>query len=218
MDSNLINVVLAHCADLDRCARILGAIPECSDTTVEVKKAAEELRAAVEAARAEMSEEESDLEYALRGFGKAYPEEIFVPLTKAERQLLQEKHPGLIDRISGAMGRHMAQFTVQAADQIGALRLRLKAAEASAALPIKSDAAADDADADPLYEMAVKVVLQTCRPSISLVQRHLRIGYVRATRLIERMERAGIVSPINGNGYREILAGADLTHQSSVKQ
>ena len=48
-----------------------------------------------------------------------------------------------------------------------------------------------DAESDPMYDQAVAIVLQTRRPSISLVQRHLRIGYNRAARLIEQMERAG---------------------------
>ena len=52
---------------------------------------------------------------------------------------------------------------------------------------------AGDAEADPLYDQAVAVVLKTRRPSISLVQRHLRIGYNRSARLIEQMERAGLV-------------------------
>lgn len=47
-----------------------------------------------------------------------------------------------------------------------------------------------DAESDPLYDQAVEIVLRTRRPSISLVQRHLRIGYNRAARLIEAMERA----------------------------
>jgi S-DNA-T family DNA segregation ATPase FtsK/SpoIIIE len=65
---------------------------------------------------------------------------------------------------------------------------------------------ADDAEADPVYDQAVQIVLQTRRPSISLVQRHLRIGYNRAARLIEAMERAGLVSPMNAAGTREVLA------------
>ena len=51
-----------------------------------------------------------------------------------------------------------------------------------------------------------EVVLKTRRPSISLVQRHLRIGYNRAARLIEAMEKAGLVTPMNGAGGREVIA------------
>jgi S-DNA-T family DNA segregation ATPase FtsK/SpoIIIE len=66
-------------------------------------------------------------------------------------------------------------------------------------------AVAGDAEADPLYDQAVSVVLKTRRPSISLVQRHLRIGYNRSARLIEQMERAGLVSAMQANGNREVL-------------
>ena len=65
-----------------------------------------------------------------------------------------------------------------------------------------------DAEADPMYDQAVNVVLKTRRPSISLVQRHLRIGYNRAARLIEQMERAGLVSPMQTNGNRDVLVPA----------
>jgi DNA segregation ATPase FtsK/SpoIIIE, S-DNA-T family len=61
---------------------------------------------------------------------------------------------------------------------------------------------------DPLYDQAVEIVLRTRRPSISLVQRHLRIGYNRAARLIEDMERAGLVSAMQSNGNREVLVPA----------
>ncbi len=61
---------------------------------------------------------------------------------------------------------------------------------------------------DPLYDQAVEIVLRTRRPSISLVQRHLRIGYNRAARLIEDMERAGLVSSMQSNGNREVLVPA----------
>jgi S-DNA-T family DNA segregation ATPase FtsK/SpoIIIE len=60
-------------------------------------------------------------------------------------------------------------------------------------------------EADPMYDQAVAIVLKTRRPSISLVQRHLRIGYNRAARLIEQMERAGLVSAMQSNGNREVL-------------
>lgn len=62
-----------------------------------------------------------------------------------------------------------------------------------------------NAEADALYDQAVEIVLKTRRPSISLVQRHLRIGYNRAARLIEAMENAGLVSPMNATGNREVL-------------
>jgi S-DNA-T family DNA segregation ATPase FtsK/SpoIIIE len=63
-----------------------------------------------------------------------------------------------------------------------------------------------NAEADPLYDQAVEIVVKTRRPSISLVQRHLRIGYNRAARLIEQMEKAGLVSTMQSNGNREVLA------------
>jgi S-DNA-T family DNA segregation ATPase FtsK/SpoIIIE len=65
-----------------------------------------------------------------------------------------------------------------------------------------------NAEADPLYDQAVDIVLRTRRASISLVQRHLRIGYNRAARLIEQMEQAGLVSAMQSNGNREVLAPA----------
>lgn len=61
-------------------------------------------------------------------------------------------------------------------------------------------------EADPLYDEAVAIVMKTRRASISSVQRQLRIGYNRAARLIEEMERAGLVSSMQSNGNREILA------------
>jgi len=63
-----------------------------------------------------------------------------------------------------------------------------------------------DAEKDPLYDQAVEIVLRTRRASISLVQRHLRIGYNRAARLIEAMEHAGLVSSMATNGNRDVLA------------
>jgi len=63
-----------------------------------------------------------------------------------------------------------------------------------------------EAEADPLYDEAVAIVLKTRRASISAVQRHLRIGYNRAARLIEAMEQAGLVSPMQSNGNREVLS------------
>jgi S-DNA-T family DNA segregation ATPase FtsK/SpoIIIE len=69
----------------------------------------------------------------------------------------------------------------------------------------EGDLLAGDAESDPLYDQAVEIVLRTRRPSISLVQRHLRIGYNRAARLLEQMEHAGLVSTMQSNGNREVL-------------
>ncbi|MEJ5990716.1 DNA translocase FtsK 4TM domain-containing protein [Ramlibacter sp. PS3R-8] len=64
-------------------------------------------------------------------------------------------------------------------------------------------------EADPLYDRAVEVVLKNQKASISLVQRHLAIGYNKAANLLEAMEKAGLVSAMNGRGQREILGRVD---------
>ena len=58
---------------------------------------------------------------------------------------------------------------------------------------------------DPLYDQAVQLVIESKKPSISYVQRNLRIGYNRAARIIEDMEKAGLVSPMQSNGNREVI-------------
>ena len=65
-----------------------------------------------------------------------------------------------------------------------------------------------DGEKDPMYDQAVEVVLKNRKASISLVQRHLKIGYNRAARLVEDMEKAGLVSAMSGAGQREILVPA----------
>ena len=62
-----------------------------------------------------------------------------------------------------------------------------------------------DSEKDPMYDQAVEVVLKNRKASISLVQRHLKIGYNRAARLVEDMEKAGLVSSMSTNGQRDIL-------------
>jgi len=62
-----------------------------------------------------------------------------------------------------------------------------------------------DAEQDPLYDQAVQVVMETRKASISGVQRRLKIGYNRAARMVESMEAAGLVGPLQPNGAREIL-------------
>jgi S-DNA-T family DNA segregation ATPase FtsK/SpoIIIE len=62
-----------------------------------------------------------------------------------------------------------------------------------------------DGEADPMYDQAVAIVLQHKKASISLVQRHLRIGYNRSARLLEQMEKSGLVSALSPNGNRDLL-------------
>jgi S-DNA-T family DNA segregation ATPase FtsK/SpoIIIE len=66
----------------------------------------------------------------------------------------------------------------------------------------------DDAEQDPLYDEAVRIVTTERKPSISYVQRRLKIGYNRAARLLEGMEEAGLVGPLQANGARDVLAPA----------
>ncbi|MDH5501604.1 MAG: FtsK/SpoIIIE domain-containing protein, partial [Gammaproteobacteria bacterium] len=63
----------------------------------------------------------------------------------------------------------------------------------------------EDPEQDALYDQAVQVVLETRKASISGVQRRLKIGYNRAARMVEAMEAAGMVGPLQSNGMREIL-------------
>ncbi|HLB83573.1 MAG TPA: DNA translocase FtsK, partial [Steroidobacteraceae bacterium] len=63
-----------------------------------------------------------------------------------------------------------------------------------------------DAEQDPLYDEAVRIVTESRKASISGVQRRLKIGYNRAARMIEAMETAGLVGPLQTNGSREVLA------------
>jgi DNA segregation ATPase FtsK/SpoIIIE, S-DNA-T family len=61
---------------------------------------------------------------------------------------------------------------------------------------------------DPMYDQAVEIVLKNRKASISLVQRHLKIGYNRSARMLEEMEKAGLISAMSGSGQREILVPA----------
>ncbi|KAF0280598.1 cell division protein FtsK [Spiribacter aquaticus] len=72
------------------------------------------------------------------------------------------------------------------------------------ALPGEMNAAGGESD--PLYDQAVRIVTETRKASISGVQRRLKVGYNRAARLVEEMEAAGIVGPLQANGSREVIA------------
>jgi S-DNA-T family DNA segregation ATPase FtsK/SpoIIIE len=79
-----------------------------------------------------------------------------------------------------------------------------EATESIPGFPVDSDG--DTEDNDPLYDQAVRIVTETRRASISGVQRRLKIGYNRAARMIEEMERTGIVGPAETNGSRQVIA------------
>ncbi|MCG3169954.1 MAG: DNA translocase FtsK [Pseudomonadales bacterium] len=86
--------------------------------------------------------------------------------------------------------------------------------EESAASPLAMlpGEASDDPESDGLYDEAVRFVTESRKASISAVQRKLRIGYNRAARMIEAMEAAGVVSAMNSNGSREVLAPPPPAH------
>ena len=65
-----------------------------------------------------------------------------------------------------------------------------------------------DSEKDPMYDQAVEVVIKDRKASISYVQRKLRIGYNRSARLLEDMEKAGLVSGLTSSGQREVLVPA----------
>jgi S-DNA-T family DNA segregation ATPase FtsK/SpoIIIE len=90
--------------------------------------------------------------------------------------------------------------------------------EAAEAEP-DEDADADefDPDEDPLLERAIEVVVVAQTASVSLLQRRLRVGYTRAGRLIDMLERRGIISPYEGSKPRRVLVGeGDLERVSSA--
>ena len=74
--------------------------------------------------------------------------------------------------------------------------------------PAASGGEDGNGEADPLYDQAVRIVAETRRASVSGIQRRLKIGYNRAARLVETMEQAGLVGPLQSNGFREVLAPA----------
>jgi S-DNA-T family DNA segregation ATPase FtsK/SpoIIIE len=71
---------------------------------------------------------------------------------------------------------------------------------------IDTDSDDDGGSGDALYDEAVAIVCRERKASTSFIQRHLQIGYNRAARIIERMEKEGVVTPANRVGKREVLA------------
>jgi len=69
-----------------------------------------------------------------------------------------------------------------------------------------------DPDEDPLLERAIEIVLQTQTASVSLIQRRLRVGYTRAGRLVDMLERRGIISGYEGSKPRRVLVSEADVH------
>jgi S-DNA-T family DNA segregation ATPase FtsK/SpoIIIE len=69
-----------------------------------------------------------------------------------------------------------------------------------------------DPDEDPLLDRAIEIVVQTQTASVSLLQRRLRVGYTRAGRLIDMLERRGIISGYEGSKPRRVLVSESELH------
>jgi len=113
------------------------------------------------------------------------------------------------ERVHGAfVDDHEVHAVVNEIKKLGAPNYIPDVLEESAAPVLPGEAARDSSgdEADPLYDEAVAVVTETRKASISYVQRRLKIGYNRAARMIEEMEASGVVSMVQANGSREVLA------------
>jgi S-DNA-T family DNA segregation ATPase FtsK/SpoIIIE len=113
------------------------------------------------------------------------------------------------ERIHGAfVDDHEVHAVIAAIRKSGAPNYIENVLEESQAPVLPGEAPRDSngGEADPLYDEAVSVVTETRKASISYVQRRLKIGYNRAARMIEEMEAAGVVSMVQANGSREVLA------------
>ena len=113
------------------------------------------------------------------------------------------------ERVHGAfVDDHEVHAVVNEIKKLGAPNYIADVLEESAAtvLPGEAPRDANGDEVDPLYDEAVAVVTETRKASISYVQRRLKIGYNRAARMIEEMEASGVVSQVQSNGSREVLA------------
>jgi S-DNA-T family DNA segregation ATPase FtsK/SpoIIIE len=115
---------------------------------------------------------------------------------------------GLPQRVHGAFVSdaevHRVVASLKSAGEPHYLDEILEGPADSAAVPGLGDDGGSEQD--PLYDQAVAIVTKTRKASISGVQRRLKIGYNRAARMVEDMEAAGIVGPLETNGSREVLA------------
>jgi len=110
-----------------------------------------------------------------------------------------------LDRVHGAfVDDHEVHKVVAYLKQVGEPRYIEDICAEEAPAAVAGDGG--DAEADPLYDQAVAMVLETRKASVSWVQRRMKIGYNRAARMVEQMEAAGIVGPSGPGGNRDILA------------
>jgi len=113
------------------------------------------------------------------------------------------------ERVHGAfVDDHEVHAVINEIKKYGAPNYIANVLEESNASLLPGEAPRDSngEEADPLYDEAVAVVTETRKASISYVQRRLKIGYNRAARMIEEMEASGVVSMVQSNGSREVLA------------
>lgn len=123
---------------------------------------------------------------------------------------IKEMIPALLEALSGELAigcTQGASLNAQAGDVVA--RAKASAAQdAIAAQPEKPQPAGNGDALDPLYEQAVTLVETSKKASISLVQRHLKVGYNRAAKLLEAMETQRKVSPMDATGVRQVLMTA----------
>jgi S-DNA-T family DNA segregation ATPase FtsK/SpoIIIE len=113
------------------------------------------------------------------------------------------------ERIHGAfVDDHEVHAVIQEIKKTGAPNYIYDVLEESPmpVLPGEAARGSNGEEVDPLYDEAVAIVTETRKASISYVQRRLKIGYNRAARMIEEMEISGVVSMVQSNGSREVLA------------
>ncbi len=111
------------------------------------------------------------------------------------------------ERVHGAfVDDHEVHNVVDFLKQSGSANYIEEITRDSVAIPGMPSEDGQDQEIDALYDQAVAVVTETRKASISYVQRRLKIGYNRAARMIEEMESSGVVSPVQPNGNREVLA------------
>jgi S-DNA-T family DNA segregation ATPase FtsK/SpoIIIE len=119
---------------------------------------------------------------------------------------------GLPQRVHGAFVsdqevHKVAEFLKQTGEPRYITEVLEEPGESAPAIPgLSSEAGGGGGEADPLYDQAVRIVTETRRASVSGIQRRLKIGYNRAARLVEEMETAGVVGPLQSNGMREVIA------------